>query len=178
MSAWLQAKYDSERAKFERRFEDLKALRQRIEQKSVEVHACARGGGGADGGDRRRGGCAGDLLLPAKTLTTTSLVARGAHTTALQVQQANRSLFGNRSRATRALDENGHLQDYEDRLTRWRSEFTSTLEQWKLMQDLGYLNAPGLIDTLASLKSLSRTPSSSTTSSSSASSHRTTSSSS
>ena len=37
VSAWMQTKYEIERAKYERRFSDLQALRHRIEQQSAEV---------------------------------------------------------------------------------------------------------------------------------------------
>ena len=71
--------------------------------------------------------------------------------------QASRGLFGGKSRATRALEDNAHLEDYENRLSRWRTEFAECLQQWKLMQDLGYLNAPGIMDTHSKLMAMGRT---------------------
>ena len=70
--------------------------------------------------------------------------------------QASRGLFGGKSRAARALEDNAHLEDYENRLERWRSEFADCLLQWKLMHDLGYLNAPGLLETHAKLVAMAR----------------------
>jgi len=71
-------------------------------------------------------------------------------------KEGTKGLFQTRSRATRALEDNARLQEYEDRMSRWRAEFLDCLQQWKAMYDLGYINAPGLPDMLFRLQSLDR----------------------